>query len=831
MRTVAANRVQKLPGVSALTRTPMHPWLAFALVAGTGLALWGYVEVGRRERIQLETRVVADQVCHRLDAWIDARIAVIGHFANNWEQSYAASPEQYQREACQLLSSFPGMTAINWVDTGGVIRLVAPVDRNRAALGKQLFTHADEEVRGAILEAAHSGLPRRTSASVQFFQGGTGFSLYWPILARDGRRLGFVNGVFRVQDLIEECLAEESLQQDFRLDVTELDCFLAYGASEAQGQVWPYQHVVELDLLGRPWFLRVAPSRRFLAAQELPSSALVLLGVLGTAIIVMLMQRLSLQRRQALLCTEDRVRLLLDSTGEGIFGLDLDGHCTFCNASCLEQLGYDQPAQLLGENMHEQIHCSDLEGGPHSADSCRLCQASREGREWHGDGELFRRRDGSRFPVECRSNPILVDGAICGAVVTFSDITQRELARQEREQLERQYHQAQKLESLGLLAGGVAHDFNNLLVGILGNASLVLESLPADSPSRAPLATIATAAERASELTAQLLCYSGRRRGNTAEVDLVELVQEMTELLQTPIAQVTQLQLTLHPDTAHVTGDATELRQVVMNLITNAADALREHPGELHVRVRMQTGALEAQGGLLLGEPLRAIPYCLIEVQDTGGGMSAATQRRIFDPFFTTKQRGRGLGLSAVLGIVAGHGGTLQLQSELGRGTRMRIYLPPSTRVAPMVSVSDAAKAPAAAPAASAPHAPLSTQQTVLVIDDEPAVREVVKRSLMRGGYAVLEATSGEEGVHCFRQHRLEIDVVLMDLSMPGMDGVAACALIQEIRPEVPIVLTSGHPEQWPSLDLGERGFVDFLQKPFRVQTLLAKMDSVLAAS
>jgi PAS domain S-box-containing protein len=389
------------------------------------------------------------------------------------------------------------------------------------------------------------------------------------------------------------------------------------------------------------------------------------------------------------------------------------------------------------------------------------------------------------------------------------DVTDSRIAAEERRKLEVQFHHAQKLESLGVLAGGIAHDFNNLLMSMLGHASLAEEELPAGAPGRDHLKAIELAARRASELTNQMLAYSGRGRFIVGPVDLTTLVSEMARLLETVISKSATLSLELADSLPAVEADATQLRQVVMNLITNASDALEDKPGRITVRTGVVAGASGAHR-FLLGEELASKRCVFLEVADTGRGMDEATQKRIFDPFFTTKATGRGLGLAAVLGIVRGHGGGIRVDSAKGRGTTLEVRFPACA--GPPVQQSPAGAAAAARSRRKG--------GTVLVVDDEKSVRNVSRAMLERIGYGVSLADCGRAGIEAVRVHPRDFAAVVLDLTMPGEKGDEVFASIRRLAPELPILLSSGWHESDAIVRLSSTAHCRFLQKPYATRDL-----------
>jgi PAS domain S-box-containing protein len=395
------------------------------------------------------------------------------------------------------------------------------------------------------------------------------------------------------------------------------------------------------------------------------------------------------------------------------------------------------------------------------------------------------------------------------------DVTDSKIAEDENRRLEAQFHHAQKLESLGVLAGGIAHDFNNLLMSMLGHASLAETDVPQGSLAHEHLKQIELAARRASELTNQMLAYSGRGRFVVGPVDLSSLVSEMARLLETVISKAATLKVELGTGLPAIEADATQLRQVVMNLITNASDALEEKPGRITVRTGTVAGA-GAPHRMVFGDALSGKRCVFLEVSDTGSGMDEATQKRIFDPFFTTKAAGRGLGLAAVLGIVRGHGGAIRVDSAKGRGTTVEVRFPATSSPLPP-------KIEGHGPARS--RAPGGV---VLVVDDEQSVRNVSRAMLERLGYRVVLAESGKEAIEVVRGSGRKLTAAVLDLTMPGEKGDLVFASIRKISPELPILVSSGWHESEAIPRLGTSSQCRFLQKPYATRDLGEALDLLL---
>jgi signal transduction histidine kinase/ActR/RegA family two-component response regulator len=375
-----------------------------------------------------------------------------------------------------------------------------------------------------------------------------------------------------------------------------------------------------------------------------------------------------------------------------------------------------------------------------------------------------------------------------------------ETARREAEASEAHAYHVQKLESIGVLAGGIAHDFNNLLHVVLGNADLARLHVPGDSAAREHLDEVVRATQRAAELAQQLLAYSGRGAVESRQLDLSREVREMATLLRTAMSKQATLKWDLAPELPPVTADPAQLRQIVMNLITNASDALGEASGTITLR----TGVVQRPQ-----TPAEPPVSVFLEVSDTGCGMDTGTLQRIFDPFFSTKFTGRGLGLAAVMGIVESHQGHIRIRTAPGEGTSFKVVLPAVTGEADV-----------------APRRRSGTgwrgKGTVLVVEDEEGVREVVGRMLERLGFHVIMAVDGQDALRVLDEHDGEVTAVLLDLSMPRVGGAETVRLLRQRSPELPVVLMSGYTEQDVASKLldGLGGSVGFLHKPFLSEDL-----------
>jgi signal transduction histidine kinase/ActR/RegA family two-component response regulator len=419
------------------------------------------------------------------------------------------------------------------------------------------------------------------------------------------------------------------------------------------------------------------------------------------------------------------------------------------------------------------------------------------------------RRDGKVFPAVLTISPVR-DAAGRGIGVS---VIARDISDQKRS--EESIREMQKLESLGLLAGGLAHDFNNLLTGVLGNASLLAEEFPSASPQADIVQSLIDAAERMARLTSQMLAYSGRGHFVIEPVDLSKQVVQITSLIQASIPKNVELRLALANDLPLVEVDVSQLQQVIMNLVVNAAEAIGVTNGTVELRTGLEpVGDEELRANLARTTPTPG-EYVAISVEDTGCGMDESTLARIFDPFFTTKFTGRGLGLSSVLGIIRGHKGLITVDTHPGAGTTFRVFFPVSGAIVRARSDRTVAT---------------QGSGTILVVDDEDLVRKMAKLALERLGYQVLTASNGREALDLCTADPERIQTVLLDMMMPVMGGEETLRRLLEIRPTLPVLAMSGFHEREAKQRFGA-GIAGFVQKPFTAGQLALKITAARRAT
>jgi PAS domain S-box-containing protein len=792
-------------------RELLRPAGVFLVITAAVSAFSWTVAEQERERIRVETDTTAEQVRLRLEAWVDTRTAIIKHMADRWPTVYDVRPEQFRDDATEFVGLYKGIQALNWMDNDYVIRIVVPEAGNEAALGKDLHEHPDANAVPAIVRATESGQTCRTPA-LELLQEGKGFAAYRPVFNSQGELKGYIDGVFRVSRLVDACLAEPRLRDRF--------CFLL---SETDGQViydhrWNelpvrtgYEALAPVRVIDRPWILHmaVAPSALMVAHNNTPR---ILLGAgLSTALIISLLLFLAIRRQSALLENEVRLRSLFEGIQDVLFVHDDEGRILDCNEAACRKLGYSRPELLLRKT-------SDIDAPEFAAGFKDRLRDQFSGGRFTFEG-VHVTKTGTRIPVDVNTSVIDYRGrrAILAVV---RDLTDRKRAEEENRQLMTRVLHSQKLESLGVLSGGIAHDFNNILVSIMGNASLVLDDLPADSPNRDNIREIEQASKLAADLCNQMLAYSGKGKFIVAPVNLNDVVTETQRLLAVSISKNAALKFELAAELPAIEADATQIRQVIMNLLTNASEAIGNQPGTITVT----TGAMhctmpylqEICAPFMAADALKEGDYAFLEVSDDGSGMDPDTLSRLFEPFFTTKFTGRGLGMAAVLGIVRGHNGAIHVRTAREKGTAIRVLFPVTDR-----------------PVQPVESRPVKTDEwrgsgIVLLVDDDDMVTSVAKRILERIGFRVLLARGGLQAIELFQQRAHEIVLVLLDLTMPDMNGDETMKMMRQIQPDVCVVLSSGYTQHEVTQRFTGALPAGFIQKPYQTRELTNVLRQVL---
>ena len=528
------------------------------------------------------------------------------------------------------------------------------------------------------------------------------------------------------------------------------------------------------------------------------------IGIIGTNLNISDLR----ETEQALRDSEERLRLALEASRAAMWDWDGETGVEYFSPDHFKILGYSTgeiPFTL--ESWQSRLHPDDKE----------TIQQQRSVMIMKGidniDSEI-RIRDKnenwlwilSRLKVVKRNEfgyPLRIIG-------TNHEVTSRKNEEQEKLALERKILHTQRLESLGILAGGIAHDFNNILLAILGNLELAALECKQNGSVYNKIMDAENAAKRASELTTQMLAYSGKGKFIISSMSLTQMIDEMMNLLNTSISKHATLHFDLAPQLPLITADASQIQQIIMNVAINASEAIGEQNGTINVRTGVEYYDKEKLHASRLEMKPEPGDFVFLEIEDTGCGMDEDTINRLFDPFFSTKFTGRGLGMSAVLGIVSGHKGAIFINSQKGHGTIFKILFPvadTNTMIDKREDKMDTSM-------------DFVGDLTVLIIDDEPMVRTLCREMLIVLGCKALIAANGEEGIALFEEKKDEIDMIILDYTMPKLDGVATFLKLKEIKQEVRVILSSGYNSQELEQQFSTVGFTGFIQKPFVMDSL-----------
>lgn len=782
------------------------------LVVGVAGVVLSNHELARfhTQEVEISTRITGQQLQLRLQSCIEPRIAAINLLAAQPWESVPALIARWDNLAYPMSSMLPGIQAINFVDADWVIRHVYPATPNLAALGVDLSESDNPTVVASLARAEQTEELVRTNP-VELLQSGLGFVLYRKLLSPEGEHLGFVNSVFRIDDLVSACFFEQDLLDRFAFNLQEADSTVIYrgGAVDAElAQEMLSRNLVNVG--GRSWTIELIPTQSFLIGEG--NVAVQFWRVLGMLLVVLLafITRALLNKQDSLKTSQDRYRLLVENQSDLLVEVDTQGEFRYVSPSYCRLFDKSE-SELLSSDFMPLVHEDDRESTRESLEQL----SSRTPQSYHEQRAMTRM--GWRWLGWSNTAVLDEQGQLQGITAVGRDIT-------EIKRLEQQVAQSAKMQAIGELAGGVTHDLNNLLHVTLANVELLLERVT-DAESNERLRNIRRVISSGMELSGKLSTLSRQGPALTSQFDLNLLVMDAYNLLANTMGENIQVDLCRASQPLIVEGDKTQLERIILNLIINARDAL-EDGGNIEVslsRLFLSADFCRPYDLVCSGE------FAKICVSDNGIGIDSTHLPRIFDPFFTTKEsdKGTGLGLSNCYSIIKQHQGLIQVDSEVGEGTTFTVFLPLASTLVKnsKADVGDTAKverqiaAEAAVDQELAPKVPDKKRASgivhrlLLIVDDNTDILALTRSFSESADYTVITCESGQEAVDLFAKRRDEIALVIMDMMMPGMSGTQAAAQIQKLDPKVNLLFMSGffHEQEDAMRELN----FPLLRKPF----------------
>ncbi len=811
--------------------TPIRTfWKRFPLFLRTALATapvlavtaYLYLESRNSERLLLEAETArqADSELLQFQAFVSARIDVLNDASNFLATATGGSQDDFDRYTRRLLAEVPFFDSLWQLDAHGT--LVREISITKPEATKQPISLPPTGVLLPTMTKALGSHQPAATGSFDLPNGEEAVTIIVPIL-REERTEGALAGTIRLNAAIRVMYGAE-VPNLWNLELADRAGRVVYKAVGMEPSLAGLVATRHIPVADRAWKLRLWPTPALVATLHTATpQRILIIGLLASLVIAaanfLLVQhgeRLGESLRESVRLASDRdaARRQLSELLNGIEAVIWESDAerqrvTFVNAYARKLLGLDTLRWAADpEFWSEHVHPDDRVRVREN-----LRAAQRPGQTYPAE---YRMLDAERRVIWVREI-VTVIGGETGQMIGRRGVVVDISARVQAEEALRQ---SQKLESLGVLAGGIAHDFNNLLTTIMGNAEMLRPWLAnGDVKGRSHLDRIERTTRRLAELTRQMLAYSGRGEFTVAAVDLNAIVSEMTDLLAVSTPKNVQVIYHLDPELPTIQADAAQMRQVILNLLTNATEAIGEHQrGEVIIRTDVATMDAEQLHETFGGQDIEPGHFVVLEVSDSGSGMSTETVSKIFDPFFTTKFTGRGLGLAALRGIIRSHRGGIRIFSRLGEGTVFTLLFP-AIGNHPAQSPPDKKRLVDVGGIAGA---------TILLVDDEESLRSLMALSLEEAGCTVIQAVDGEDGVEQFRCHQAEIDLVVLDLTMPRMNGDEVFRQIVDSEPATKVILISGYTQEDVARHFTGHRVMGYLEKPFPPSELVAKIRLVL---
>lgn len=752
------------------------------------------------ERILQETRITAEQVRIRIESCVNSMtrpIEVLADLRRNTRQQVL---DTWTDSASILLPVSSGVLALNYVDPDWVIRVVYPPDSNQPALNARLREHEAPSISRALTAAEGSSRLTRTDI-VDLLQSGKGFAYYKQILSPEGRPLGFANGVFRVQDLVDSCLSEKPLRDQFVFGVFENDELVFSQPQSDLSLQSPYLVTLPLNVIGQPWQLSFAPLPAYLAETDsILDEVGIGLGIL-MAFLLALASHVLLKQQTYLSEKEDKYRLLVENQTDMVVKVNPQGEFLYVSPSYCKTFG-KADRDLLNKQFLPLVHEDDRALTQQSLDSLKHPPHT----SYHEQRAMT--KDGWRWIAW--SNTALLDenGKIDGITAVGRDVT-------EIKRLEENIAHSQKMKALGEMAGGITHDFNNMLQVIIGSIESLLVGDTHIKATRHTLEQVCNVAVRAMNLTEKLSTLSRQEKSQREAFDVNQLLEELIVLLKHTLPASVALSADPTKNPLYIFADRVQMEQVLLNICFNARDAI-ESNGNIRITTAQQTIDSRFLKRITDMDPGE---YCVITIEDDGCGMAPEVLPGIFDPFYTTKASGSGtgLGLANCYSIVEQHKGMIEVDSSPDSGSSFSIYLPLS-----QPNITALKENPVAKHALAKPH----HNKLVLVADDNAEILYLTQLSLQSAGFDTLAAEHGKQALELYHRHRDEISLIVLDFVMPTMGGQEVAEQIRLVDNDVKILFVTGYIPEEETANLNE----PIIRKPYQRTDFLKTIQQLLGS-
>lgn len=659
----------------------LAPFAIFVLVMVISGTLWFASYRLELRQIENETRIITEQIGFRIDSWIHDRTTTLNHLIKDLDLVLDPDLEEFLKHVKAHTELVPGYQAINWVNSQGIIEVIFPITGNEAALGKNLYDHPTPSVPQTINKAIQTQRVARTPATIELFQGGRGFALYWPVYDSKEDLLGFVNGVFKVDELVRYCLNDDIVNPErfhYRLSesdsATVFDSILGYTDELLPPFSSPHKSNATVDVADRTWLLEVEPIPEILPGASFANYDYIIPTGLILACVLAWMTFIIVRKNDQLHLTTKRYLDLYENAPVAYFSIGLDKKIHRANRSACSMLGYSKE-ELTDRSVIELY--ADTPNGKQKA--LRAFEKSLLGDGIQGEELEMVCADGSIISIVLSVTWVKgLNGKIIESRSSIMDITEQVRAREKQVLQNERLHQSRKMESLGVLAGGIAHDFNNLLMIIMGNTELIRKQLPEDAEVQSCGEDIIIASHKAAKLCNQMLMYAGKVPLEFKPIDVNEIIKGMQRIFEPQTQPQIILEYKLTKNVPDIMADISQIQQCILDMMTNAMEALEDQSGNITLSTKIrQTPVPEGTEIQILASEQDG-PFVAICVADTGPGVNNDQLPKMFEPFSSTKFMGRGLGLSSLHGIVRRHNGAILVRSREGHGMNIEILFPVS---------------------------------------------------------------------------------------------------------------------------------------------------------